>query len=602
MIPSESPSLALLDPDTQVLLEELKTTLSPGQLLLCARALLEWLAPEALLDDQLSVGTESTPSGEGGLSILFASHTGHSAAIARRLAARLHELGRQSTVHDLATFPRASLRRLRKIALITSTHGEGQPPESAAAFFEHLLGDRAPRLEGCEYAVLGLGDRNYVKYCQAAVDLDRRLGELGATRRLERVELDVDYEEGASAWLEQVVEAFASELAPSGALGSVVSARTRPALRPSRIGRDNPFAAELLERTILSGHNSTQCFTHLEFSLADSRLRYEPGDAVGLRFPNQPELVLAVIARLGADGGQLVNLDGEELTLSDALTHRRELRQIAASGLRKYARYAGAALGELLSEPEATRCYLWGRDWLDVLGDHPSSISPNEFVALLGELGSRSYSIASFQGAHPEEVQLLVSRVLYSMQGRERVGGGSGYLIDRLSVGDRVKLWIEPNRNFRLPSDPARPVIMIAAGTGIAPFRAFVEARATQGVRQPSWLLFGNRNFVTDFTYQLEWQRWLSDGILTRMDVAFSRDGAHKRYVTHLLSEHGKELYAWLERGASVYLCGDRAKLGDACDQALHAAAVEHGGRSKEKATEYLEELKNQGRYHKDVY
>ncbi len=602
MFSVESSSLALLDPDTQATLEQLKTQLSPGQLLLCARALLDWLAPEALLSNELSVAVEPAPRDQNGLTILFASHTGHSASIAKRLGERLRDRGHVCDIHDLATFPRASLRRLRKVAVITSTHGEGQPPESAAEFFEYLFGERAPTLRDCEYAVLGLGDQNYLKYCQAAVDLDRRLGELGGARLLERVDLDVDYEDGATAWMKLVCDTFAGELRPSVATGVGAAARTPPRRGWLHIDREHPFSAELLERTILSGCGSTQCFAHLELSLVDSQLKYEPGDAVGLKFENQPELVEALITALGADREHRVSIDGTDLTLGEALTHRRELRHIAGSALRKYATLTGACPGELLSDPEATRTYLWGRDWLDILLEHPSAISPSEFVELLGELGSRSYSIASYQGVHPEEVQLLVSRVGYPLKGRIRLGGASSYLTDRLAIGQSVKLWIEPNRSFRLPTDPTQPIIMIAAGTGVAPFRAFIEARQAQGVRGPSWLLFGNRNFLSDFTYQVEWQRWLADGSLTRMDVAFSRDGHQKRYVTHLLAEQGKELYAWLERGALVYLCGDRAKLGNACDQALLAAVSEHGGRSEKGALEYLEQLKSQGRYRKDVY
>lgn len=586
-----------LDPDTVHRLEALAAGLSRGQTLLVARWFLERFDSTALATDRFELKASEHAGAKTGLCILYGTHSGHSASIAKLVAGKAKARGWSVTVNNLSDYPRGNLKRESNVAVIVSTHGEGQPPESATPFFEYLLGQRAPKLERASFAVLALGDKSYAKFCQAGIDLDARLEALGATRVLNRVDLDLDYQDGAEAWAEQLLDTFAPRMT-----AAVEGAEVAGQPRTDRIDRENPWSAELLARVNLSGRGSTQHYAHLELSLEGSSLTYEPGDAVGVRPENDAWLVEQLIQTLGADVEAPVEVVGEPCSLAFALGRRVEIGTVTASALRKYERRGATGLSLVLRSPEATAAYLHGRDWLDVLHEHPIGIPPRDFVQLLPELASRSYSIASSQSAHPDEVHLLVSRVSYEAHGRRRGGAASTYLAERLQEGSRVSIWIEPNSQFRLPADPSTPIVLIGAGTGIAPFRAFLEARAVAQAPGKNWVIFGNRQFRSDFTYQSEWLKWREQGLLSRMDVGFSRDRTPKRYVTDLLREQGRDLYAWLEQGAHVYLCGDRAKLAVSTDQALMDVVRTHGGRSSEQATTYVTELTASKRYLKDVY
>jgi sulfite reductase (NADPH) flavoprotein alpha-component len=586
--------LTELPPEARQGLESLAALLSPRDKLVAARLLLADIDAGALPVEASAVAP--APAARA-LTVLYGSHSGHSAGIARQLASLARARGFPVELHDMADFPRGNLRRVTTLAVVVSTHGEGQPPESAAPFFEHLQGPRAPQLPECGFAVLALGDKTYPRFCQAGADADERLAALGATRLLPRTELDVDYQDGAEAWLEELLSQVAPRLQKLDTTTPPVSAR------PSgRIDREQPWSAELLEHIVLSGRGSTQRYAHLELSLAGSGLRYQPGDALGVRPENDPSLVGQLATTLGAGPDTPVTVDGTELPLHEALGRRREIRVVAPSRLRKYACLGAASLGEILATVETTNAYLRGRDWLDILREHPVGISAQEFVALLPELAPRSYSIASCQASHPDEVHLLVSQLRYDAHGRQRLGTASSHLVDRLTPGQRLPVWIEPNPRFRLPSDGSIPIVMIGAGTGVAPFRAFAQARAQTGASGPSWLVFGNRTLRSDFTYQAEWLKWREQGVLSRLSVAFSRDSSPKRYVTDVLRQEGRDLYDWLARGAALYLCGDRGKLSASTDGVLAEIVATHGGRSAEAAAQYVADLSAQNRYCKDVY
>lgn len=577
-------------------LRALAESLSPGQSVLAVRWLLSRLDESALLEDRL----ESAESSEGAaacLTILYGSHSGHSASIAKALANRAKEKGWSVTLANMADYSRGSLKHEKNLAIVVSTHGEGDPPESILPFYEFLRGARAPKLVDCGFAVLALGDRSYKHFCQTGIDFDRRLEELGAKRLLDRIDLDVDYQDGADTWSASAVDTFAPRMQAAPAVVRKSSPR-----QIRRFDRENPFTAEVLETVVLSGRGSTQHYGHLELSLEGSRIKYEPGDALGVRPKNDPALVGGIIEALKQPADALVRVGGEEYTLSVALTDKLELAHVKPSSLRKYATHGAGDLGEITANEGLTLAYVEGRDWLDVLREHPTEIGLAEFVALLPELGSRSYSIASCLEAHPDEVHLLVSRLSYSAHGRTRSGVASGYLADRVQAGDRLEVWVESNSNFRLPADPSLPIIMIGAGTGVAPYRAFMEARGSAGAKGKNWVLFGNRSFRSDFTYQVDWLKWRDQGLLTRMDVAFSRDQANKVYVTDKLREVGAELYSWLSQGARIYLCGDRAKLSSAIDQALADVLMRHGGKTADQAAVYVEQLQAEHRYVKDVY
>lgn len=573
--------------------------LSPGQSLLLARMLLERFDPAALAESRLELpGTAASTGSREQLTILYGTHSGHCASIARWLASKAKAKGWACEVADMADYAKGQLKRETRLAVIVSTHGEGQPPESAAGFFAFVLGERAPKLTACNFAVLALGDRTYERFCQAGVDLDERLAALGARRLLERSEVGVDFQESAEVWVERVIEA----LTPLAVQRERVEAPHAVVQASTRIGRENPWKAELLDRVVLSGSGSTQHYVHLELSLAGARLGWEPGDSLGMRPQNDPELVGRIIEALGARCDEMVQVGGELQSLGAALTSCVEIGQVTPSSLRKYATLGASGLATIVADAEGTKTYLYGRDWLDVLLEHPVPLGAQAFVAMLPELSSRSYSIASSRLVHPDEVHLLVSRVSYQARGRRRLGVASGDLAERLELGGQVPIWLEPNPSFRLPEDAATPIVLIGAGTGIAPFRAFLQARIATGAPGKNWVIFGNRQFRTDFTYQTEWLKWREQGVLTRMDIAFSRDGKAKRYVTDELKSHGRELWAWLEQGARLYLCGDRAKLSSSIDQTLTEVIATHGNCSLERAAERVGELVASRRYQKDVY
>lgn len=575
----------------------LAESLSPGQSLLAARWLLARLDSAALAEDRLATAAAAEAGPSAGLTILYGSHSGHSAAIAKSLAKRAQEQGWQVTLANMADYSRSSLKRERNLAVIVSTHGDGDPPESIVPFFEFLHGARAPKLSDCQYAVLALGDKSYLHFCKTGANFDARLENLGATRLLERVDLDVDYQDGAEAWTAKALDAFAPRMVPAKSAPRLSIAR-----QSRRFDRENPWTAELLDHVTVSGRGSTQHYVHLELSLENSGIKYQPGDALGVRPSNDPELVGSMIQALATKGDEPVNVAGDDLSLQAALMSRLEIRHVTPSSLRKYAALGARSLADVIQNEDETAAYVAGRDWLDVLREHPTEMGAKEFVALLPELSSRSYSIASSLEAHPDEVHLLISRLEYEAHGRKRTGVASSYLADRVHPGDKLSIWVEPNSGFRLPSNPDAPVIMIGAGTGIAPFRAFLEARAAAGAKGKNWVLFGNRSFRSDFTYQIEWLKWREQGLLARMDVAFSRDQAEKIYISDKLCAAGAELYAWLEQGAYVYLCGDRAKLSTSIDRAIAAVVAKHGSQSPEQAASYVEKLQTDRRYLKDVY
>jgi len=597
MPPNDETDLTALSPEQRDALDALLATLSPGQSLLVARWVLARFDAAALAEDRLERASGLTAPSPQGLTVLYGSHSGHSAGIARQLATAARQRGWAVKLADMADYSRGTLRRERNLAVIVSTHGEGDPPESAAAFFEFLRGTRAPKLEGCEFAVLALGDKSYVKFCKAGADLDVDLERRGGKRLLARVDLDVDYQDGANVWVDAALKAFEPRMV--AAPGTVAEA-AQP--RKARFSRDTPWSAELLHRVDLSGRGSTQHFIHLELSLDGSGLKYHPGDALGMRPENDPTLVAQLAEALGQSEQTEVDALGSCCSLAEALTRRLEIQKVSPSALRRYAGLGAKALDRILDDPEATTKYLDGRDWLDVLREHPAKIEVNQFVSLLPELASRSYSIASSQLEHADEVHLLVSRVHFTAHGRGRQGVASSYLSDRLRLGESARVWIEPNTQFRLPEDSNQPIVLIGAGTGVAPYRAFLEERAAAGQSGKNWVIFGNRQFQADFTYQTDWLRWRKDGVLTRMDVAFSRDQAQKIYVTDRMREQGRELYAWLEQGARLYLCGDRTRLAADVDRTLVEVVMTHGNQSHDEAVTYVEKLRSEKRYSKDVY
>ncbi|MCY9434286.1 assimilatory sulfite reductase (NADPH) flavoprotein subunit [Bacillus haynesii] len=541
------------------------------------------------------------------VTILFGSQTGNAQGLAETAAKTLTERGFQVTVSAMSDFKPNQLKKLKNLLIVVSTHGEGDPPDNALSFHEFLHGRRAPKLDDLRYSVLALGDTSYEFFCQTGKEFDQRLGELGGTRLHPRVDCDLDYDEPAATWLDGVISSL-NEGQEQGASAAPAQPASPQATGGETVySRKNPFRAEVLENLNLNGRGSNKETRHLELSLEGSGLTYEPGDALGIFPENDPELVDMLLAELKWDPNVTITVDqGENLSLKEALTSYFEITVLTKKFIQQAAELIeNEKLRELAASENADqlKAYIAGRDLIDFVRDFgPITAAPQEFVSILRKMPPRLYSIASSFAANPDEVHLTIGAVRYNTHGRDRKGVCSVLCAERLQPGDTLPVFIQPNKNFKLPENPEAPIIMVGPGTGVAPFRSFMQEREETGAPGKSWMFFGDQHFVTDFLYQTEWQKWLSDGVLTKMDVAFSRDTEEKVYVQHRMLEHSKELFEWLEEGAAFYVCGDKNNMAKDVQNALLEIIEKEGGKSREEAEAYLAEMKKQKRYQRDVY
>lgn len=554
----------------------------------------------------LATSAANVPATSKEVTVLFGSQTGNAHGLAKKASKKLEERGFQVTLSSMAEFKPNSLKKVQNLLILVSTHGEGDAPDSAIAFYEFLHSKRAPQLEGLHYSVLALGDTSYEFFCQTGKDFDKRLEELGGKRLTPRVDCDVDFEEPAAEWLNSVVSALSDASAvPAIATGAATAIEHG---MESEYSRSNPFQAEVLENLNLNGRGSERETRHIEISLEGSNLQYEPGDSLGIYPENHPRLVDELIEAMDwkPDEHVAINKNGEQRPLREALLHNYEITVLTKPLLTQAAELtSNNKLKELLSagrEPEL-RSYLSGRDLLDLVQDYSlKGVAAGEFISILRKIPPRLYSISSSSKAYPDEVHLTVRAVRYETQGRHRYGVCSVQLAERVHAGEKLPIYIQHNPNFKLPEDSDTPIIMIGPGTGVAPFRAFLGEREETGAVGKTWLFYGDQHFSTDFLYQVEWQRWLKEGVLTRMDVAFSRDTDKKVYVQHRMLEQSQELYQWLQAGACVYVCGDENKMAHDVHAALATILRQEGGLSPDEAAEYLTRMQQQKRYQRDVY
>ena len=534
------------------------------------------------------------------LTIVYGSQTGNAKRLAESLAREAEGAGLAVRLLRADVYPLRELKNERLLYVVISTQGDGDPPDDARGFVEFLAGKRAPKLDELKFAVLGLGDSSYAKFCAIGAALDERLAALGATRLFARGDADVDIETIASPWLKKALSTARDTLKAGVPLATVTS------LRPQRAAvawtRDRPYAAEVIVNQRISARDSTKDIRHIELSFGDSGLTYEPGDALGVWPSNSPALADQVIDVLKFDAQVPVAHDGQTLPLREWLLSRRELTRLARPFVFAHAQRAKHDdLDAMIASPVALPGLLSDYQVVDLLHAFPAQWSAQEFISALRPLTPRLFSIASSLKIAEDEAHLTVARVGYEAFGRHHVGAASEFLAARDADG-RVPVFVESNERFRLPQDPSRDIIMIGPGTGIAPFRAFLQERAAVGANGRNWLFFGNPHFQSDFLYQVEWQQALKRGELHRLDVAFSRDQLDKVYVQHRLRRAGRELYAWLQNGAHVYVCGDATHMAKDVHTALRDIIVEHGGKSHEDAEGFLTRLAAERRYARDVY
>jgi sulfite reductase (NADPH) flavoprotein alpha-component len=540
------------------------------------------------------------PSGR--LAVVYGSQTGNGRRIAERLGQAAEAAGLAVRVYAARDYPLRDLAKERLLTVVVSTHGDGDPPDDARGFIEHLLGKRAPQLPQLRYSVLALGDSSYPKFCETGRQVDERLAALGAQRLLPRVECDVDYERLAAPWLEQVVGGAREAL---GVVPAANVTRLRSVPAAPRYSREQPFAAPVLANDRITGRGAGRDVRHIELSLEGSGLTYKPGDALGVWHENPPAVVDAVLAAVGATGEESVAIEGQARSLREWLVREREVTRLTRPFLAELAARSGSAdLAEALAPGHESqlRALLKDQQLVDALRRHPAAWPAEDLVKSLRPLAPRLYSIASSTAAVGEEAHLTVAVVDYERDGEHRWGAASAHLAGLTGDGATVRVFIEPNERFRLPDDPSRDVIMIGPGTGVAPYRGFLQEREAQGATGRHWLVFGARHFASEFLYQVEWQDAARKGLLDRMDVAFSRDRTPRAYVQDRLREAGAEVYAWLQGGAHVYVCGDAERMAPDVHDALVEIVATHGGLDREAAESYLRRLADERRYLRDVY
>ena len=543
----------------------------------------------------LPAAPAAPPAAKAKLTILYATESGNAEALAAAARKAAQKLGFAAKAVDLAEMSPAKAAEAGPLLVIASTWGEGDPPQRAEAFYAALMAADAPRFDGVRYAVLALGDRAYVNFCETGRRIDARLAELGGQRVAPLAECDLDYAAPARAWTEATLAALAPAPAEDGAAVIRVDfARAHPATAAEDDAAPRVAEAEIAERILLNSSRSTAETWHVELSLAGSGLTYEPGDAIGIAPRNDPALVEAVLAATGL---------AADASLHAALSGERDITTLTPRQIGAYATLTGdAALGELAADPARAAAFVRDRQVIDLLEVAPATLAPEQLLGLLRPLPARLYSVASAPEAVDGDAHLLIGAVRWESHGRARRGVASTFVADRRGVGETLAVHVKPNPHFRLPADPDRKVVMIGPGTGVAPFRGFLQRREAIGATGNTWLFFGARQFTHDFLYQLEFQDWLASGVLGRLDLAFSRDQPEKIYVQDRMWEARAALWRWLDDGAAVYVCGDANGMARDVHATLLRIVADATGRDAEGAASWLRAAAQDGRYKRDVY
>lgn len=536
------------------------------------------------------------------VAVISASQTGNARKVAAELQQRLAAAGVNAVHAAAADYKPKNIAGEQLVLLVTSTQGEGEPPEEALSLYKLLSGKKAPQLSGLKFAVLGLGDSSYPMFCGAGKSFDELLAKLGGERLLERQDCDLEYQAEAAAWLDKIVPLVGSlAAAPAAATGTGnASGSPAPAAPASAYNKANPFPATLLVRQKITGRNSEKDVRHIEIDLSGSGLQYRAGDALGVWFENDPAVVDEILAAVSLKGDEPVNAGGQGKTVREALLHDWEIGLNTPQFVQGYAEISGNP--ELKEAAADASAYAAANPIAGIVSQYPAALTAEQLAGLLRPLAPRLYSISSAPEEVGEEVHLTVGVLRYEHNGIPRTGAASGFLGERLEEEGSVRVFVEENPRFRLPENPETPVIMIGAGTGVAPFRAFMQQRAANGDSGKNWLIFGNQHFTQDFLYQTEWQGWAKDGLLNKYDFAWSRDQEEKIYVQHKIREEAAELWQWLQQGAHIYVCGDASRMAKDVEQALLDTIAEQGGLSADDADEYLDNLRQEGRYQRDVY
>jgi sulfite reductase (NADPH) flavoprotein alpha-component len=557
---------------------------------------------------QIQQVPEAAPSAEAvkprDITVLYGSETGNAQSLAELLDQRLTENGYTVTLSSMDAFKTKDLKKVEDLFIVSATHGEGDPPDNAITFHEFLHSRKAPKLEGVRYSVLALGDESYEFFCQTGKDFDARLAELGGERLTHRVDCDLDFDEPAENWMQNVLEALSG---PNDNRATVAeTTETVQSAKEKKYSKSNPYEAEVLENINLTGRGSNKEVRHVELLLDNYGEGFEPGDCLAIIPENDPVIVTQLISLLGWDPELTVEIDnkGNTASLTEAFTEHFEITKLTIPLVKKLAELVDdESLNAKLAEDGWVQTYVEGRDLIDFFKAYnASNIQPSDLLEALRKLPAREYSIASSYKANPDEVHITVGAVRYNAHDRDREGVCSIQLAERVQPGDTVKMYLKKNPNFKFPFEEDKKVIMIGPGTGVAPFRSYLEEREELDLKGNTWLFFGEQHFTTDFLYQTDWQTWLNDGILSKLDVAFSRDTDEKVYVQHRIEENSELFFQWLEEGAAIYVCGDEKYMAKDVNEAILRVIAKEGNMSEADAEAYLNQMKTEKRYQRDIY
>lgn len=587
------PSPYPLDPQQFSLLTQAISGLSQDQLHWASGYLAGVSAGSAALSSPLS-----EVSASASLTILYASQTGNAQSVAQQLADSAAAHGIEARLVSTQSFKPRDLAKEKILLFVVSTQGEGEVPESAHDLWKFLNGRKAPDLSGLQFAVYGLGDSSYTLFCKAGVDFDERFAALGGKRLLDRVDADVDFDAVTEDWIPVALEKV-EQLEPSKQAVVVPITAQQTVVR---YGRNTPFSATLIENRQLTTDKALSDVRHLSLEIDAEAISYQPGDSIGVWFKNADDLVDQILTSQSLDGQAVIKLGKDTIALRDALLEKRELTLLNPGVVSAWAEYSDSAeLKSITQDAEALREFSGQRQFIDLILDYPGTVNEQQIVDLLKPLQPRLYSIASSQQEFEDEIHLTVSALHYQSHGRAHEGAASGFLVDRSNEDDVIGIYVVENESFRLPQDGNTPIIMIGAGTGIAPFRGFLQERAARDDSGKNWLIFGNRNFHEDFLYQSEWVDHRQNGLLTKVSAAFSRDGENKVYVQDKVIEQGEEILQWLEEGACIYVCG-AMDMETGVAESLKKLVMRNKGLDETSAEEFIENLRDSGRYLRDVY
>lgn len=534
------------------------------------------------------------------LTIIYASQTGNAKSLAEAIKHEASTIGIAAQVFDASDYKGRNLAKESHVIIVASTNGEGEAPDNAIELHEFLQSKKAPKLTKLNYAVIALGDSSYEYFCQTGKDFDSFLSKLGASAFVKRIDCDVDYESDAAKWQTEALNTIKEAFEHSNDADVVQLPISKVA--QSQYTKQKPYAARLLVNQKITGRDSDKDIRHIEIDLEGSGMTYQPGDALGVWFENSLVLVDNILAKTGLSGIESIELDGESLSIRNALISKFEITNSNPQFVSQFSLISESKkLKKLVDNQDKLRAYSAETQIIDVLSEKKTKLTANQLAGLLRRLTPRLYSISSSQLEVDEEVHLTVGLVEYQTGNGQRQGGASSYLTQRLKEDGEVKVFIEHNNNFKLPDD-STPIIMIGPGTGVAPFRSFLQERESRSALGKNWLFFGDRHFTQDFLYQVEWQKYLKDGVLTDLDVAFSRDQKEKIYVQHRLLENASKVWEWITEGAHIYVCGDAGNMAKDVNNSLIEIVKKEGQLNQQEAEQFINQLRKEKRYQKDVY